>query len=162
MNTVFTEFNNTLDEFVNKLINQFPDESKLKSYYNTFKIAKMYDSSVPIKIFMGGCLNFETQIKTRDSDFFVHRKQFVNKLKNCTSFSDDIGLVKYWEDLTDKSKTSIWDYVQTLYVIGEMYINKDTSVIDKINNIYNNLSPDEFENINDNNQLSESLISKIK
>jgi len=161
MNNVLTEFNNTLDEFITKLINQFPDEYKLKTYYNTFKITKMYDKSLPIKIFMGGCLKFTDQIKNRDSEFFIQTKEFVTKLKNCTSFSDDIGLVKYWEDLSEISKKSIWDYVQTLYIIGEMYIKKDTSIINNINNIYNNLSHDEFENINKNNKITDSLISKI-
>jgi len=55
---VIEEFNKTLDEFINKMIAQFPNESKLKTYYSAYKVTKMYDKTMPIKIYMGGCLNF--------------------------------------------------------------------------------------------------------
>ena len=78
---IIEEFNKTLDEFINKMIVQFPEETKLKTYYSAFKVTKIYDKTIPIKIYMGGCLNFAEQIKTRDSDFFAKRKQFVEKVK---------------------------------------------------------------------------------
>ena len=59
---VIEEFNKTLEEFINKMILQFPEETKLKTYYSAFKVTKMYDKSMPIKIYMGGCLSFTEQI----------------------------------------------------------------------------------------------------
>lgn len=160
--TVINEFNKTLDEFINKMIVQFPQETKLKTYYSAFKVTKMYDKTTPIKIFMGGCLSFSEQIKTRDSDFFAKRKQFVNKLTQCSSFTDDTGLVNYWEQLSANSKNAIWDYVQTLFVMGEMYINKDTTIINKINQVYNKLSLDDtLQNLEENNTISKDYIEKI-
>lgn len=161
-NKVIEEFNKTLDEFINKMIVQFPEETKLKTYYSAFKVTKMYDKTMPIKIYMGGCLNFSEQIKTRDSDFFAKRKQFVEKVKQCSSFTDDTGLVNYWEQLSDASKTAIWDYIQTLYVMGEMYINKDASIINKINDVYNNISLKEsLCDLDQNNTFSESYMDKL-
>lgn len=158
---VVIDFNTTLEEFIIKMQNQFPQETKLKSYYSAFKVSKMYDSTLPIKIFMGGCLSFEKQIKNRDSDFFVNRKTFVEGLTKCTSFSDDIGLVNYWQSLDDDSKKAIWDYIQTLFVMGKMYVNNDTTLINNINNIYNNLSHEEFENVNKNNEFSKKFTHSI-
>ena len=132
---IVDEFNKTLDEFINKMIIQFPEEPKLKTYYSAYKVTKMYDKTMPIKIFMGGCLEFSKQIKSRDTEFFAKRKGFVNKLQQASSFSDDIGLVNYWDNLSSNSKKAIWDYVQTLYVMGEMFINKDTTIIQNINNV---------------------------
>lgn len=162
-NKVIEEFNKTLDEFINKMIVQFPDETKLKTYYSAFKVTKMYDKTMPIKIYMGGCLSFSEQIKTRDSDFFAKRKQFVEKVKQCSSFTDDTGLVNYWEQLSDASKTAIWDYIQTLYVMGEMYINKDTSIINKINDVYNNMSLKEtLHDLDHNSTFSETYMDKLQ
>ena len=158
---VVTDFNTTLEEFIIKMQNQFPEETKLKSYYSAFKVSKMYDSTLPIKIFMGGCLPFEQQIKNRDSDFFVNRKTFVEGLTKCTSFSTDIGLVNYWHSLDNDSKKAIWDYIQTLFVMGKMYVNNDTTLINNINNIYNNLSHEEFENVNKNNKFSQKFTMTI-
>ena len=115
-NYIVDEFNKTLDEFINKMILQFPVETKLKTYYSAFKVTKMYDKSMPIKIFMGGCLNFTQQIKDRDTEFFAKRETFVNRIKEASSFTDDTGLVNYWENLSDASKTAMWDYIQTLFV----------------------------------------------
>ena len=159
---VLEEFNKTLDEFINKLIVQFPEETKLKTYYSAFKVTKMYDKSVPIKIFMGGCLEFKDQIKNRDSQFFIHRPQFINKVAKCSSFSDDIGLVNYWQNLSETSQKAIWDYVQTLFVMGEMYINKDTSIIQKINNVYNNMKFDDtLNNLENNKTITKEYLEKI-
>ena len=160
---VIEEFNKTLEEFINKMILQFPEETKLKTYYSAFKVTKMYDKSMPIKIYMGGCLSFTEQIKNRDSDFFAKRKQFVEKVKQCSSFTDDTGLVNYWEKLSDISKKAIWDYIQTLYIMGEMYINKDTSIIKKINDVYNNISLKEsLQDLDKNNTFSESYMDKLQ
>lgn len=158
---VVEDFNSTLDEFIQKLISQFPQESKLKSYHSVFKMSKMYDKGVPIKIFMGGCINFKDQIKSRDSDFFVNRKQFVEGVAKCSSFSDDIGLVDYWHSLSEETKKAIWDYVQTLFVLGEMYINNDTTLINQINQIYNNLDKEEFDKMSSTNELSTEFINKF-
>lgn len=159
---VVDEFNKTLDEFINKMILQFPVETKLKTYYSAFKVTKMYDKSMPIKIFMGGCLNFTQQIKDRDTEFFAKRETFVNRIKEASSFTDDTGLVNYWENLSDASKTAIWDYIQTLFVMGEMYINKDSSIVKKINNVYDNLSFNEsMQTLKENDTFTEEFINKI-
>lgn len=164
--TVIDEFNKTLEEFINKMFLQFPQETKLKTYYSAYKVTKMYDKTMPIKIFMGGCLQFTEQIKSRDTEFFAKRKGFVDKLQQASSFSDDIGLVNYWENLSDNSKNAIWDYIQTLFVMGEMYVNKDTSIIQKINSVYNKVSFDESiknmeENMEENDKSMQEYVDKL-
>lgn len=159
---VIDEFNKTLDEFINKMILQFPEETKLKTYYSAYKVTRMYDKTMPLKIYMGGCLEFSEQIKNRDTNFFAKRKAFVNKIAQASSFTDDTGLVNYWENLSDVSKNAIWDYIQTLFVMGEMYINKDSSIVQKINSVYNNISFDEsMQNLKENDTFTEDFISKI-
>jgi len=141
-NPILLEFNKTLNEFMLKMISQFPNETKLKTYHAAFKVSTVCNLETPINIFMGGCLNFTTQIKNRDSEFFIKKDTFIQKATKLSSFSDDIGLVNYWEGLSDVSKNAIWDYVQTLFVMGEMYINNDTTIIENINNYYNKFSAD--------------------
>lgn len=159
---IVKEFNITLDEFINKMINQFPEESKLKTYYSAFKVTKMYDNTMPIKIFMGGCLEFRDQIKNRDTLFFAKRKGFVNKIRQASSFTDDTGLVNYWDNLSENSKKAIWDYIQTLFIMGEMFINKDFSIINKITKVYNNLSFNEsMDYLKENDTFTEEFINKI-
>jgi phosphopentomutase len=47
--------------------------------------------------------------------------------------------------------------------MGEMYINKDTTMIGKINNVYNNLSLDEsLQNMEQNQTFSKSYVEKLQ
>jgi hypothetical protein len=159
---VLDEFNKTLDEFINKMIIQFPEETKLKTYYSAYKVTKMYDKTMPIKIYMGGCLQFKEQITNRDTLFFAKREGFVNKIRQASSFTDDTGLVNYWDNLSENSKKAIWDYIQTLFIMGEMFINNDCSIIQKINNVYNNLSfKESMNNLKENDTFTEEFINKI-
>jgi hypothetical protein len=163
-NSVLPKFNTILEEFIIKMVNAFPNEPKIKSYYQAFKISKMYDDTIPIKLFMGGCLDYSDQIKNRNSDFFLNKKTFVDKCVRASSFSDDFGLKNQWENTSETTKKAIWDYVQTLFVLGEMYISKNSNSIEEINTVYNSMSYSElkrFEN-EDTNELSNEFKSKLK
>jgi hypothetical protein len=164
MDSILSKFNTILEEFIVKMLNAFPDETKLKTYYHAFKISRMYSDSLPIQIFMGGCLDFSQQIKTRDAEFFINQKTFVDKCVRASSFSNDIGLKDRWNDTSETTKKSIWDYVQTLYVLGEMYINKDQGAVERISNIYNSMSLSEMKRFEDDTvkEFSSDFIQKIK
>lgn len=160
---IVKNFNILLNEFICKMAKTFPEERKIKIYYRMFEVAKKYNQNLPIKVFMGGCLEFEHQIKTRDSEFFLCRDTFVQKCVGYSSFSDDLGLKKYWESLTEKTKGSIWEYIQTLYVLGEKYISNDSLILNEINDTYQKVSTNElkrFESSGDNN-FSDSFINNI-
>lgn len=164
MDQILTQFNTLIEEFIVKMLNAFPDEQKLRTYYNAFKISKLYSKQLPIQIFMGGCLDFEQQIKTRDAEFFINRKTFIDKCVRASSFSNDIGLRDRWESTPEITKKSIWDYIQTLYVLGEMYIKKDQDVVDKINQVYDSMSISEMKRFENDSvtQFSEDFTRKIK
>lgn len=164
MENILSEFNKTLDEFMVKMINQLVSEPKLKTYYSSFKVARMMNVKLPIQIFMGGCINFVDQIKSRDSEFFLKRETFIDSCVQCSSFSNDIGLIDHWYKLSDKSKTAIWDYIQTLYVMGEMYVNNDDKALASIDNVYSNLTYDEMQRFSDDkvDKFSDSFVSKIQ
>jgi len=163
MEEILTKFNSIMEEFIVKMLNSYPDEQKLKTYYNAFKISRLYSKQLPIEIFMGGCLDFQEQIKTRDVEFFLRRKAFVDKCVRASSFSNDIGLKDRWESTPEITKKSIWDYIQTLFVLGEMYIKKDNVVIDKINRIYESMSISEMKRFENDSvtQFSDDFAKKI-
>lgn len=164
MDEILTKFNNLIEEFIVKMLNAYPNEQKLKTYYNAFKISKLYSKQLPIQIFMGGCLDFEEQIKKRDAEFFMNRKTFVDKCVRASSFSNDIGLKDRWVSTPEITKKSIWDYIQTLYVLGEMYIKRDEGVVDKINQIYDSMSISELKRFENESitKFSDDFTRKIK
>lgn len=160
---ILIKFNELLNEFICKMAKTFPSEPKIKVYYRMFEMARKYNPHVPLRIFMGGCMDFTEQIKTRDAHFFLERDTFMKKCASCSSFSDDLGLKKYWLSLSDKTKENIWDYIQTLYVLGENFIANDTSVLDTIRETYENVSLTELQRFESSGakNFSESFIQKI-
>jgi hypothetical protein len=157
------EFNKILNEFISKMITTFPEQKKLKSYYRAFNVTKTYNSKLPIQLFMGGCVNFSEQIKSRDEDFFKKRDTFVDVCKNCSNFGTDTGIIDVWESLSDKTRNSIWEYIQTLYIMGEIIVNNDENMKKQLEVVYNNISTDELERFENNevNELSNDFLSKI-
>lgn len=163
MSELLDNFNTILEEFILKSISTFPDEPKIRTYYRMFSISRKYNKQLPIKVFMGGCMHFKDQIKNRDSDFFMNRQTFVEKCVSVSSFSDDLGIRGHWSSLSNDTKKNIWDYVQTLYVLGENYINGNKDIIKQINNTYENLSLTELKRFESSSQqeFSPEFLNKI-
>ena len=145
------------------MILQFPEEKKLSYYFSAYKVTKLCDATTPIKIFMGGCLQYENEVKTRDSLFFKNKKSFTDKIKYGSSFTDDTGLINHWDNLSELSKTAIWDYIQTLFVMGKMYINKDTTILNNILSVYKKTSfNNSINHINKNGTFTKEYVLKLK
>jgi hypothetical protein len=158
------DFNNIMDEFMVKMINEVPDEPKIRTYYNAFKISRSFAKDLPLKIFMGGCWDYREFIKNRDSEFFLNKKTFVDKCVNASSFSNDVGLRDRWMSTNEETKDAIWEYVQTLFVLAEMHVGSNEELMGTINNIYNNMSLNEISRFKDPtvNSFTSSFASKIK
>ena len=161
MNSILDEFNKTLDEFMSKMINQFPEEKKILKYYQVFKFTKVYDKSLPLKIYMSTSLSSKEYIKNRDDEYFLNNKPLQEKALELSSFSSETGLQEQWKTLSDASKTAIWDYIQTLFVMGEMYINSDHNAIEELKRIHTNFDRNEVNSIYNNNGLTDKFINMI-
>jgi len=124
------KFNTLFNEFIDKIINKYPEQS-LVEYKKAFVLLKLTSPSTPSSLFMAGCVDYRNEIKNRDEAFFINNETIRNRINN---FSIDIGLYKYWNELSDNTKTAIWDYIQSLFLIGELIINKAPSEFNRIRN----------------------------
>lgn len=153
-----TKFNSLLEELLDKMISKFQNE-KLKSYRRFFILMKTVQPKTPVNIFMAGCVNYKDQISTRDDVFFTTNSEIKEKSKYFGNFTDDCGLSSYWDELTDRTKCAIWEYIQTLFVLGEIIINKDKTLFKKYNNMYLSDFKDDIVNISNSTDLLEKLNS---
>jgi len=163
MNSLNKQFNEILKEFISKMIVTFPEQKKLKTYYRAFKVSKTLNSQMPIQLFMGGCVEFSDQIRNRDEDFFKSRESFVECAKGCSNFGTDTGIVDEWDSLSENTRNSIWEYIQTMFVLGEIIVNKDETLKAQLSVVYDNISLGElsrFEN-ETTGEFSSDFLSKI-
>lgn len=153
-----SKFNDLFEELLEKLISKFQNE-KLKSYRKFFIMTKTVSPSVPVNIFMSGCVNYKEQIKTRNDKFFITSEEIKEKSKYFGNFTEDCGISDYWDKLSDNTKTAIWDYIQSLFVLGEIIVNKDSKTFEKYNKMYLKDFKDDLKNINNSNDLLKKLNS---
>ena len=153
-----TKFNNLLEELLDKMIAKFQND-KLMSYRRFFILMKTMKPKTPVNLFMSGCVNYKDQIKTRNEDFFLTSSEIQEKSKYFGNFTEDCGLSSYWSELTDSTKCAIWEYIQTLFVLGEIIINKDKIMFERYNKFYLSDFKDDIVNINNSNVLLKKLNS---
>ena len=102
--TSVSAFNDMLAQFLVELMDTFPEETSFKKYYNSFDIMKGVNPRKCIEVFMKEMSPYSNQIMNKDESVF--------KLI-------DLDIKKHWgPDLSDATKSAIWQYLQTLNILG--------------------------------------------
>lgn len=128
------KFNDLFTEFIDKIITKFPNQ-KLYSYRRAFVLVKLTSPSTPANFFMAGCIDYKNEIKERNDLFFINDSSIKSKMaRGGRQFSIEIGISEYWNDLTESTKTAVWDYIQSLFVLGEVIISQNNSDFTRIRN----------------------------
>jgi len=144
------------EEFLNKILLVCPND-RLNNYRKGFLALKIASPATPVNLFMAGCLDYKVHIKNRDENFFINSEQVK---KSVTNFTDDFGINKHWNNFSDATKTAVWDYVQSLFVLGEVIINSKPKDFEKFSNLYSSDYKKEISNLQGEN-FSVEFISKI-
>ncbi len=126
---MYNQFNAMATTFLSRMEETFPQEPKVKLYRNQFALVQGMNSRKPVEMFIENLEPFGQKILTRDEQFFK-QDEFVNAAE---SISGKMGLIKYWDTLNDKTKNSIWEYMQGLYILGMASIGKNKELQEMIN-----------------------------
>lgn len=114
------QFNSLAHTFLSRMEETFPTETKIKVYRQQFIIIQEMNSKTPVEMFMESMIDYGEQILTKDEKFFK-QDQFVNAAE---SISGKMGLIAHWDTISDKTKDSIWEYIQGLYILGMSSLGK--------------------------------------
>jgi len=151
-------FNNLFDEFLEKIISKF-DSKKLKTYRRAFLLLKDTYPETPVNLFMVGCVNYKTEILNRNDSFFLKDEKIQENLKKFVNFTQDCGIDVYWNTLTPITKKAIWDYIQSLFVLGEIIVNSNGDLFNKYNSLYTSDYKTEIDNLQ--NGFSKNFLNKL-
>jgi hypothetical protein len=153
------KFNCLFEEFLEKIITAFPND-KLKTYRRGFLLLKTTSPRIPVNLFMAGCVNFKKEIIARDDIFFLKNNTVKEKAKIFGNFTDDCGLDTYWDELSKPTKKAVWDYIQSLFVLGEIIINNNSELFTKYSNLYLTDYKKEINNLHSSN-FSMDFLQKL-
>ena len=105
-------FNDMLEQFVQELIQTFPSEKCLKKYALKLDLLRKTNPKRCVTKFMKRIQPYGDQIMKKDESFFVNAEQVPE-------FMDELNIAANWTaELPQTTKDAIWQYLQTLYMLG--------------------------------------------
>jgi len=159
-------FNSYFKLFINNIIDTFSETKDiLNEYYSPLLETEDCNDDKYVKRFMKKFKEHKNLISNKDDKLFT---ESIYILKNL-----DFKIIWESEELSDSNKDKIWEYLQTLYIIGETIISdseKVKNLIDNFKKIKDGESLDEdntdkeildmFKNIseNSNNNIDENFL----
>jgi len=114
-------FNVNLKYFINDIIATFPEyKDVLELYYDDVLEDGVCSNDKYVKRFMRKLSEFKTLISNKDNELFSNS---VLILKN-------VDFKTIWEsdELSEDNRERVWEYIQTLFVIGESILSDSSKV----------------------------------
>ena len=103
-------FTNMLEQFMDELIQTFPEEKKLTKYRASINLVKVTNARSLVTMFMDSAAPFRAEIMAKDESVLTTGKiDFLNSININTLWTDE---------LSDQTKGAIWQYIQTLMILG--------------------------------------------
>jgi len=107
--TSVTAFNDMLEQFIDELRQTFPGESGIKKYQASFEIFRKSNPRKCVETFMNAISPYANEITSKNEAFFERDLDFLK----------DLSIKSNWTpDLSQTTKDAIWQYLQTLYMLG--------------------------------------------
>lgn len=119
-------FNQTLQEFLKELSEVFPEDKRIKEQITSFELDNVTDSRVALEVVMPEMAKHANLITKRDEQVFVLLKPAF----------PEIDFVELWNsNISDNTKKVIWDYLNTLLMLGTTIMTIPTNMLSEIEKI---------------------------
>ena len=106
-----TAFNDMMGQFLVELHKTFPDEKSIKKMLTSFDLLKSTNPRLLVDGFMKSVTPHADTISSKDESFIlVHSKDI--------EFLAELDIIKLWKRMNDATKEAVWQYLQTLYILG--------------------------------------------
>ena len=108
--TSISAWNEMMEQFLGELEKTFPEEKAVKKYKASFELLKKSNPRKCVEGYMAGVSKYQEKIMAKDESFFMESNDSVLA---------EMNIKKHWTaDMSTKTKDAIWQYIQTLYILG--------------------------------------------
>ena len=126
--TSVTAFNDMMGQFLMELHKTFPEEKGLKKYIAAFEMLRQTNPKKIVNGFMENVAPYVDKISSRDETFFLTDSDKIEFLK-------PLNITKCWPTASDGTKGAIWQYIQTLYMLGTTITSIPAETLTMIENV---------------------------
>jgi hypothetical protein len=125
--TSVSAFNDMMESFIGELQMTFPEEKAIKKYSVSFDILRKSNPRKCVEKFVTAVAPYATFISEKNEAFIFQEN---------TGFLTDINIKNYWTaDLSQNTKDAIWQYLQTLYMLGTTIVSIPAETLSAIERI---------------------------
>ena len=144
-------FTDMMSQFLVELHKVFPQEKGIKKFRAQFELAKTANPRLVVDGFMKGITPYADKISNKDESFLLNEVGNIEFLK-------DLNLKDNWNDsLSSNTKDAIWQYLQTLYMLGTTITAIPAETLSMIEGIAKDCA-DKMEN--EGGELDEAALMK--
>jgi hypothetical protein len=113
-------FNLQIENFFKDLLTIFPENKKLKTSYEKFKLLKTVNVKKTHTLFITHVYPLKNQIKIHDDSFFYGKLEKIGTNISTSDLKDLFDIKDLWvNSMSDKNKKIVWDYLNVLIVLSE-------------------------------------------
>jgi hypothetical protein len=144
-------FNDMMGQFLVELHKTFPDEKGIKKMMTSFDLLKSTNPRMVVDGFMKGVSPYADKISSKDESFLLTEMNSIEFLK-------DLDIARYWDKTSGNTKAAIWQYLQTLYMLGTTI----TSIPDDTLKMIEGIAKDCADKMqNGNGQIDQDALMKM-
>ena len=107
--TTISAFNDMMAQFLEELVQTFPEEPAMKKYQVSFDMLRSANARLCMENFMANVGPYSQHIMAKDDSFFLNNPDVFTDFKLSNIWTDNVS---------DVTKNAIWQYLQTLYILG--------------------------------------------
>jgi len=110
--TSVSAWNDMMDKFLNELRETFPEEKAIKKYQTSFDLLRKSNPRKCVEAYMMEAGKVQDKIMNKDESYFLDSS-------NNSGVISELNISKHWTpELSNNTKEAIWQYLQTLYILG--------------------------------------------
>lgn len=126
--TSVTAFNDMMGQFLMELHKTFPEEKGLKKYITAFELVRDTNPKKIVNKFMDNIAPHVDKISARDESLFLEDSSDLDFIKA-------LNIKQCWPKASDNTKAAIWQYIQTLYMLGTTIKSIPPETLSMIENV---------------------------
>ena len=123
-----TAFNDMMGQFLMELHKTFPEEKGLKKYITAFELLRDTNPKKIVNKFMTNVSPHVDKISARDESLFLDDSAELEFMKA-------LNIKECWPKASDGTKAAIWQYIQTLYMLGTTITSIPAETLSMIENV---------------------------
>lgn len=130
-------FNDLMSQFLSELRQTFPEEKSIKKYDASFDILRKSNPRKCVDTFMTAVGPYSQKIQARDESIFDEDLEFLVTMNIKTHWTPE---------LSSNTKDAIWQYLNTLYMLGTTITAIPKETLDMIEGMANKCMTDMSNN----------------